>query len=131
MKDQLYKYFWRIVFTILLLITIGLLVWFIIDLRGLYQTGIRPAGGFNRDHIHRQILSPNQIQSWMTFSYVDYIFSLSPDYLQNSLTIIDSRYPNLNISQYAREKGLDAGDFLKQIQTSVAKYATSATSTTR
>ncbi len=123
---KLHKNFWRIIFTILLLIVIGLMIWFIVDLRDLYQTGrLRPTRGFNRSHIYRQTLTPDQIQGWMTFSYINYIFSLPLNYLSESLAVQDSRYPNLNIDQYAKTKGFNTANFLKTVQDSVAQYTKS------
>ncbi len=121
------KHFWRNVFILLFIITIGLLFWLIIDLRGLYRVGgLKPTRSLNRNFtFNKKIASPDQIQSWMTFSYIDYIFNLPPDYLSKSLNINDSKYPNLGIRQYAKLNNLDSAVFLKQVQDSVIEYAKS------
>jgi hypothetical protein len=121
---KLHKNFWQIIFTVLLLVAIGLMIWFIVDLKGLYQTGhLRPTRGFGRNHVYKQTINPDQIQGWMTFSYINYIFSIPPDYLSVSLAIQDSHYPNLGISQYAKTKSFNAADFLKKVQEAVTQYA--------
>src|SRR5579872_7402624 len=38
-------------------------------------------------------------QAWMTFDYVNRVFTLPPDYLRSTLNISDSRYPRLTIAQ--------------------------------
>ena len=118
-----HKNFWQIILAFLLIIAIGLLIWFIVDLRSLYRTGsLRPTRGFNRNYTHRQIINPNQIEGWMTFSYINYIFSLPPSYLKNSLVIQDSHYPNLGIDKYAKEKNINTTSFLTDVQKSVTQY---------
>jgi hypothetical protein len=120
---QLPKHFWHYIFTILLLTAIGLLIWFIFDIKGLYQTGrLNPTRGLNRNYLYKPT-SPDQIQGWMTFSYINYIFSLPPNYLSQSLMITDSQYPNLEINRYAKNKNLDPAGFLKQVQQSIIQYS--------
>ena len=122
-KEIFHKHFWLIIFTLLLLVLIVLLSWFIVDIESLYQSGaLRPTRGFHRIYIPEQLSNPTQIQSWMTFSYINHIFSLPPNYLSTSLTIQDNRYPNLTISRYAKNKNLNDADFLKQVQSSVNQY---------
>ena len=67
-------------------------------------------------------LKADSIGEWMTFSYINQIFNLSPDYLSTALTIQDTRYPHLTISQYEKAKNLNDTDFLKQVQGSVGQY---------
>ena len=122
-KEIFQKHFWRIIFIILLFALIVLLSWFIVDIESLYQSGaLRPTRGFHRIYIPEQLSNPDQIQSWMTFSYINHIFRLPSDYLSTSLTIQESRYPNLTISRYAKTKNLNDLDFLKQVQGSVNQY---------
>jgi hypothetical protein len=110
------------IFIVLLLTALILLVSFVFDLRSLYKTGeLRPSRGLHRNYVYR-IQDPTQIEGWMTFSYVDYIFKLPKDYLLKSFAITDSHYPNLEINQYANEKKFDTANFLKQIRESVAQY---------
>ncbi len=125
-KTKLHKYLWKILFTILLIIIISLSVWFIVNLRDLYRAGeLRPTRGLNRNHIYKQTASPDQIQGWMTFSYVNYIFNLPPDYLSGNLNIQDSHYLNLGINQYAKMKNFNTTIFLTNVRESIAQYTKS------
>jgi hypothetical protein len=120
---KLHKHFWKGLFVVLLLIVISLLIWFIVDIKNLYQTGtFRPTRGFNINHISRQTATPNQIQGWMTFSYVNYIFNLPPNYLLETLNIQDTHYPNMGINKYIKVKGLDPIVFLTNLRESVAQF---------
>jgi hypothetical protein len=62
------------------------------------------------------------IQSWMTFDYVDYIFSLPTPYLQTSLSISDPRYPHLAIEDYAEGAHLSPAATLAAVQAAVRSY---------
>ena len=116
------KHIWWAVLAILLIIATSLSIWFIFDVRNLYTTGmLRPTRSF-RNHFIKQTLSPEQIQGWMTFSYVNYIFNLPPNYLSESLVINDPHYPNVEIRQYAKTNVLDETNLLYNIQQSVTKY---------
>jgi hypothetical protein len=120
---NLHKHFWKGVFIVLLLIVISLLIYFVIDIKNLYQTGtFRPTRGFNINHISKQTANPNQIEGWMTFSYVNYLFNLPTNYLLETLNIQDSRYPNMGINKYVKVKGLDAIVFLTNVRASVAQF---------
>ena len=122
-KETFHKHFWRIGFFVLLAILAILLIWVTVDVHSLYQTGaLRPTRGFRRTYIQTPLSSPTQIQDWMTFSYINHIFNLPPQYLSTALTIQDSQYPNLQISQYAKTKNLNDADFLKQVQQLVSQY---------
>ncbi len=127
MQIMKHKHFWRYVFAGLLIALIALLGWLIFDVRDLYRGGmLRPTGGFRRTYVREQASDTSQIQSWMTFSYINHIFNLPPAYLASALAIQDSRYPDLIVSQYAKSKNLIDADFLKQVQDSVSQYLQSA-----
>jgi hypothetical protein len=94
------------------------------NVRKLYETGqLRPSRGFQRNYVTTQTIDPSHIQVWMTFSYVNYLFHLPPDYLVGSLDIQDSSYPDLLINDYINTHGLSAVDFLKQLQDAVVQYS--------
>jgi len=123
---KLFKhYFWKITLLLLLFIAMGLVIWLIVNIRNLYKTGeLRPAREFHGNYIHTQIISSDQIQAWMTFSYINYIFNLPPNYLLGALNIKDNRYPNLGINQYAKEKNLTTSvswQVLKGLLTNIPK----------
>jgi hypothetical protein len=120
---KLHKHFWKGLFIVLLLIVISLLFYFVVDVKNLYQTGtFRPTRGFNINHIYQQTANPNQIQGWMTFSYVNYLFNLPPNYLLETLNIQDSRYPSMGINKYVKVKGLNPSAFLTSMRKSVAQF---------
>jgi hypothetical protein len=63
------------------------------------------------------------IQPWMTFDYVNHIFSLPPAYLQATIAITDARYPRLTIEEYAEDAHLSLSTLLPQLQQAVASHA--------
>jgi hypothetical protein len=73
----------------------------------------------------RAAVSPTDastIESWMTFSYINFIYKLPPTYLQTSLSISDPLFPNLSISHYARDARLVPTAVLLQVQSAVQEY---------
>ena len=66
----------------------------------------------------------NNIQGWMTFDYLDYVFSLPPLYLKQHLNLSDQRYPNISINQYAKKHNIDQTIFLQNIKTTLSTYFT-------
>ena len=58
----------------------------------------------------------------MTFDYVDHLFSLPPEYLQQTLGITDSRYPRIAIEEYAEDAHLDQAATLAAVKNAVAAY---------
>ena len=118
-----HKHFWKIIFIALLLIVISLLTWFISEIRDLYRTDdFRPTRGLNRNYNYKLALNPNQIQGWMTFSYINFVFNLPPNYLLGALNIQDNSYPNLDINRYIKAKDLNPNMFLSSVRESVAQY---------
>ena len=65
---------------------------------------------------------PSEIQPWMTFGYIDFVFRLPPGYLENALHISAKQYPNIQIAHYARMNHLVLTQFLSGIQQAVAQY---------
>jgi hypothetical protein len=72
-------------------------------------------------------VQPATIQDWMTFNYLNAVFKLPPTYLENTLTIQDTHYPDISIRGYARAHGIDAGTFLGEVQDTLKAYAASTT----
>ena len=71
-------------------------------------------------HSRAHIATPDDIQSWMTFGYINFIFKIPDSYLQNRLGIVDAKYPRIQIQKYAREHKLDVGVLLTAIKQSLA-----------
>ena len=62
------------------------------------------------------------VQPWMTFDYINHLFTLPPTYLQTTLGIKDSRYPRLTLHEYAEDAGLNEAVFLAKAQNAVRSY---------
>lgn len=62
------------------------------------------------------------IDTWMTFQYINFIFSLPEDYLRGALYIEDKKYPNLPIERYVKSKNLDGPSFILEIKKFVRDY---------
>ena len=63
-------------------------------------------------------------QSWMTFDYVNHIFSLPPQYLQTKLSITDPKYPRLTISAYSMEStAIPQSQVLMAVQNAISAYS--------
>jgi hypothetical protein len=90
--------------------------WFAADIRQLFRAGdLRPE--YPRAQFHgKRLVKTEEIQLWMTFDYLNKVFSLPPDYLIKSLEITDARYPNLSLTQYARHNNINENDLLDLIK---------------
>lgn len=79
---------------------------------------------YSQGHFQRlsDAITPSEIQPWMTFSYLNFVFKLPVSYLQNTLHISDTRYPNIQISRYARMNHLNLSQFLNAVQQAVTNY---------
>jgi hypothetical protein len=62
------------------------------------------------------------IHSWMTFDYINRLFGIPQDYLENQLQISDSHYPNLTLGKYASENNIDTVVASHQVQNAILKY---------
>ena len=67
-------------------------------------------------HKPEHIATPDEVQPWMTFSYINFIFKIPDSYLQSRLGITDSKYPRIQIQKYARAHSLDVGVLLGTIK---------------
>jgi hypothetical protein len=109
---------------LVLLILLALLL--IAQYRGLERENLMPQ--------HHSILSSlrqsgtlgpqdaDRIESWMTFDYIDHIFSLPPTYLQTALSIQDPRFPRLTIEEYSEDAHLNLSETLGAVQAAVRSY---------
>lgn len=100
------------------------LVWFGSDVFSLYRKGdITPA--FQRMH-HRTGIRPlpiaSEIQGWMTFRYINYVFNLPANYLDSKLNISDPHYPNITLNKYAGAHALGQAAFLLSVKNAVEAY---------
>lgn len=67
-------------------------------------------------------LAPEDIQGWMTFEYINFVFKLPPDYLKQTLSIEGSQYPKVALKRYANKAGLDTGAFVRKVEEAVRNY---------
>ena len=75
-----------------------------------------------RAHSPAGINEVSSIQAWMTFDYVNHLFVIPADYLKTNLSIVDSRYPRLTISQYAKDNNANRLTILTSVQNAVRAY---------
>jgi hypothetical protein len=64
------------------------------------------------------------LRPWMTFTYINKLFALPPDFLKNSFTITDPRYPNLTVSQYIGSRQLDTATFMTSLESAIGNRLT-------
>jgi hypothetical protein len=119
----------HVVIGLLVAALLAVLVWFALDIRSLYRSGV-VAPAISR--IHRRFLNQpapvaSQVQGWMTFRYVQYVFSLPPGYLATKLGIGDSSYLNMTIDGYANKYNMNEATFVQSARDAVAGYQNSTT----
>ena len=85
--------------------------------RGSFLAALRAHGPVNGS-------DAGSVQTWMTFDYINHLFSLPPEYLRTSLTVTDSRYPRLTITAYAVSQHIERSVFLVQVQNAIRAYFT-------
>ncbi len=63
------------------------------------------------------------IEPWMTFDYLNKIFSLPPPFLQTDLGITDPRYPRLTIARFAKDQhATSTGAVVSEVENSIRTY---------
>lgn len=106
------------------LLFIVVLLWFISSTKELYRSGqLLPQYHMhgNTDHIH-PMMNVRMIAPWMTFNYLNIVFRLPPDYLQNTFSITDPRYPNIRLDYYIKHNNLDTQTFIQNIGQAITSY---------
>jgi hypothetical protein len=99
---------------------VAALVWFALGINSFYvQVRARP--------LRHQEFGTSEIQSWMTFRYVDFVFHLPPGYLAGQLGIAGSSYTNETLGAYSATHGIPTAAFLQSVQSAVASYESSVT----
>ncbi len=97
--------------------------WFVFNVKKDYQTGeLQPT--YTREGTTRVYhpITVNSIRSWMTFDYLNVVFKLPKNYLQNVLDITDPRYPNMRIDYYVKRHGLSSSAFVQAVQVAIINY---------
>ena len=72
-----------------------------------------------------QISAATSTQAWMTFEYINHLFSLPPAYLQSNLSITDSHYPRITIAKYAESIKQPVADTLTKVVDTIQSFSTS------
>jgi hypothetical protein len=115
-------------------ITLGIAVAILVILCGLLVREYRTLRRLNYLGAHQSLLGAlhahgavgandaDMIQTWMTFDYVNHVFSLPPAYLASILAIGNSRYPRITIAEYAGDTGAARAAFLARVQDAVRAY---------
>lgn len=102
----------------LLIAVLSVLVfWVVSDVATLVHRGEFRALRFHLNPLPltRPNLTPDQIQGWMTFRYINYVFHLPANYLPQKLNITDPSYPNISINGYVNRYKLSNPKVLKII----------------
>jgi hypothetical protein len=73
-------------------------------------------------HVLRDHIDIDDVESWMTFSYLNTVFKLPPEYLKNVLSVESPRYPDIHIGGYARVYKLDPDLLVKNIKQAIRDY---------
>ena len=76
----------------------------------------------NKEMNQTSIQDVEFIDTWMTFQYVNFVFSVKEDYLKDALQIDDTKYPNMPIGGYIKRNNLDKTEFINKIKDSVREY---------
>jgi len=64
------------------------------------------------------------VRTWMTFDYINKLFSLPPQYLQSTLGVSDSRYPRLTVSSWAKRANVSSAAAIGILQNALRQYLT-------
>jgi hypothetical protein len=64
----------------------------------------------------------DSIAPWMTFRFVNIIFSIPENYLKDKLSIGDSRYPDMTIDKYANSANKNKEAFLEEVKGEVRDF---------
>ena len=113
MKKIIYPLFVGIISTIL----IGSVIIFFQSFQHL-----RSNKTFRTQQTHRPMIEISQIQSWMTFDYLNHCFNLSPDYLKNILLLSDDMYPKITIRRAATLQGEATMSFVERVKEAIKVY---------
>jgi hypothetical protein len=109
-----------IILVILVAILAISLYYFVLNFESLRQ------GGLMRVRIRRQAamqkIAPDQIRGWMTFRYLNLVFNMPQGYLQQSLNIKDSSYPNLSIDALAKQQKLSSTEVLTKTSSAIIVF---------
>lgn len=71
--------------------------------------------------------NPEAIAPWMTFRYLNRVFSLPQNYLKINLAITSRYYPFITLANYAKEKSIPVTEAVLQVKNAIILQAASST----
>jgi len=107
-----------------------------IILSAVLVVGVRRVGRENSISSFREFISARRvrgplpatdddlIRSWMTFDYINHLFSLPVNYLKTELNVNDSRYPNISLYEYGESLSTSTVSLLDTVRSAVLKATT-------
>jgi hypothetical protein len=110
-----------VVVAVLLGLCLVTFVWLIMDIESLKKSGDLSLRHAPWRHATTPP-SPNDIASWMTFKYINYVYRLPEDYLRTTLKISDARYPQLRIGTFAKDTKQTEQSALEQVRQAIVNY---------
>lgn len=93
-----------------------------LDIQRLHKSGTLPSRHGWRWYTPNSTPSTSFIESWMTFGYINQVFDLPTSYLQHQLSIVDPKYPNMQVGRYAKSRGIEVAAFVLQVRYAVNQY---------
>lgn len=78
----------------------------------------------NRHVALAEALAPRDIKPWMTFDYLNKIFLLPQNYLQQALNIQNASYPKITIGHYAKMSGQNSTALIASISQALNRHTT-------
>lgn len=75
-------------------------------------------GGEQKNDKHPVI----NVESWMTFRYLNINYNLPPDYLRDSLSINDPEYPDIRLDRFSRKEDLSESIFILAVKGSIREF---------
>jgi hypothetical protein len=113
-----------LVTAVLAILLLVLVIWFSADVVNLQKEGVfAPAATrIHRPFLNRPSIAASQIQSWMTFGYIERVYKIPESYLQTQLNSTSVLKPNNTINTYAAVHNLDSATLVEKIRGIVAAY---------
>ena len=114
----------KAIIIILALLCLASLVWFVITIKDLHESGELKVNYDIRKYQNypHNIVTINNLKAWMTFDYINVVFKLDRNYLKNTFMIDDPRYPNIRLDSYAKHHNLNQQQFLQDIEQAITNY---------
>ena len=115
-----------IVFMILVLLLLcGALVFGVRHVNRVYPTTFSSFLAARRARGPLPMTEADLVRSWMTFDYINQLFGLPQNYLKSVLSISDTRYPKLSLSEFEESVSTTSATFLQNVREAISSYSTS------